>query len=181
MAKLLPLIIVVVGVLAGAGVGFVLKPEDKAEAHEEAHDGDAAEAKPDKKNSDKGGRGGDKSKKKKSGHGEKETSGVEYLEFRRQFIVPVVRENGVKALVVLDLTLEVEPGTASDTYRYEPKLRAAFLETLFALSHSGLFSGELTESRVTTTIQSQLLGTAKTVVGDKAKHVLVLGVLRQDI
>ena len=187
MKLLLPIIIVLVGVGAGAGVGFVMKPADDA-SHEETDDADHGD---DHGDSHAGAddHGGEKksSKKKKAkkddhggGHGEKQKSTTEYLEFRRQFVVPIIRENGVKALLVLDLTIEVAPGTASDAYAYEPKLRAAFLETLFRLSHTGMFSDDLTEPRVRDAIQEELLYTAQQILGDKAYDVLVLGVLRQD-
>ncbi len=194
MAKLLPIIIIVVGVLAGAGIGFVMKPAEETEHAEDAsaddHGDGHGEAKKDDGHGDKKkddhGKKADKKKKKKDshggGHGKKSDSpSAEYLEFRRQFIVPVVRENGVKAMLVLDLSLEMEPGTSSGAYSYEPKLRAALLETLFALSHTGLFSGEITAPEVTEVMEERLLITSRSVIGDKAKHVLTLGIVRQDL
>jgi len=173
MAKLLPIIIIVVGLLVGAGVGFVLKPSEPPAADAEKHDGHDD------------GHAAEKSKSKKKGssdgHGEKTGSAMEYLEFRRQFVVPVIRENGVKSLMVLDLTIELSPGSASGAYTYEPKLRAAFLETLFHLSHSGMFSNDLTDPKVRTAVQDELLFTAREILGDTARDVLVLGVLRQDL
>lgn len=190
MAKLLPIIIIVVGVLAGAGIGFVMKPAEETEHADDASADDHGEAEKDdghgEKKKDDHGKKADKKKKKKDSHGgghggKSDDPSAEYLEFRRQFIVPVVRENGVKAMMVLDLSLEMETGTASSAYSYEPKLRAALLETLFALSHTGLFSGEITAPEVTEVMEERLIVTARSVVGDKARHVLILGVVRQDM
>ena len=194
MGKILPILIIVLGIGIGGGVGFFLKPEaasevsdehaDDTHGEEKSNDHGAAKddhgaakdshgAKPEKKKKESsGGHGG--------GHGEK-SSTTEYLEFRRQFVIPVIRQNGVKSLMVLDLTIELKPGSASNAYSYEPKLRAAFLETLFRLSHTGLFSSELTDPRVRDTLQAELRDTAQTILGDTAVDVLVLGVLRQDV
>ena len=69
----------------------------------------------------------------------------EYVKLNNQFVVPVVEDGRVAAMVVLSLSLEVEAGNTEAVYQREPKLRDAFLQVLFDHANVGGFCGSFTD------------------------------------
>lgn len=122
-----------------------------------------------------------KAKNKGGGHGAKEAPGEGYMRFGRQFIVPVIGPNGVKSLIAMDINLEVPPSESETIYQSEPKIRDALLSTLLKLSNEGAFSGEVFDEGNLDAIRAELLESARSVVGEDALSVLILGFTRQDI
>jgi len=107
MGKLLPLILVLIGIGGGGGAGYMLRPAPaelaadeegtapKAEdhgtdSHEDGHDDEHKEDSHDDDHSD---------------HGEGADAPA-FVKLNNQFVVPVVYQEEVAALVVLSLTLE---------------------------------------------------------------------------
>ncbi|MEE3098544.1 MAG: flagellar basal body-associated protein FliL, partial [Pseudomonadota bacterium] len=72
----------------------------------------------------------------------------DYVKLDRQFVVPLVQQEQVKALVILTLSLEVDPGMSSEALTREPKLRDRFLQVLFRHAQSGAFDGVFTAGPV---------------------------------
>lgn len=104
----------------------------------------------------------------------------EFVKLNNQFIVPVVEDGKVVSMVIMSLSLEVEPGTTEDTYRQEPKLRDAFLQVLFDHANSGGFRGSFTDSANLVLLRDALGEAAETVMGKGVNNVLIADITRQD-
>ncbi|MEO8530640.1 MAG: flagellar basal body-associated FliL family protein [Deltaproteobacteria bacterium] len=104
----------------------------------------------------------------------------EFVKLNNQFIVPIIKEGKTDALVVLSLSLEVQPGKTELVYQREPKLRDAFLRTLFDHANLGGFSDNFTENGTMLTLRTHLLESAQAVLGKAVKDVLVIDIVRQD-
>lgn len=157
MAKLVPILFLIVGIAVGGGAGYVLKPAEK-ECVEEPCD------------------------KEKAEEVEPEKSEVEpnYIRLKNQFVVPVVKEDRVRAMVVLGLSLETEPGSEDLIYSREPKVRDTFLRVLFDHAHTGGFDGRFTESTRLSVLRVALLEAAHSVIGPTVSDILITDIARQE-
>ncbi|UWQ99202.1 flagellar basal body-associated protein FliL [Rhodobacteraceae bacterium S2214] len=108
-----------------------------------------------------------------------EVSGVEYIDLTNQFIVPLLIDGKVSAIVVLAIGLEVAEGTMQEVMLGEPKLRAAFLQTLFNHANNGGFDGNFTAFSTMQTLRRELLLVAQSISGSRVSDVLILDVVRQ--
>lgn len=162
IAKLLPILFLVIGVAAGAGAGLLFKPEPEIlqrntlRAHEGAPSKDAAD----------------------NAH---ETPDTEIVKLNNQFIIPVVNKSMISALVVLSLSVEIGPGRSAEVYAREPKLRDVFLQALFDHANIGGFDGEFTKARNMEMLRSALNKVAAGVLGDAVFGVLITEIARQDV
>ena len=160
MKLLLPIIFLVIGLGVGAGAGMMFAPEHPELACEgsdcpEADKTDAEEAKAE--------------------------DVLEYLRLQNQFVVPVVREQLVRSLVVLSLSLETKPEAVDTIYAREPKLRDAFLRVLFDHAHMGGFDGAFTESGRLSLLRVALLEAAQATVGKDVTDILITDIVRQEL
>jgi len=168
MKKILPLIIILVAGLVGGGGGYFFKasssPSDSKESVEEKH-GD-----PEKKKK--------KKKKKDKGHGSPEEEGetVSYMKFSRQFVVPVVRNGVPQVMMIFSITIAVEPSLSENAYLYEPRLRDAILARLLQLGSRGELTVITESTEMMAGAKSALLDTAKSIIGDGAREVLILDI-----
>ncbi|MGC9418344.1 MAG: flagellar basal body-associated FliL family protein [Rhodovulum sp.] len=170
MGKLLPVIIAVVGLLLGAGAGYFLRPApDPAPAAEHGGEGDHAADDGHAKDTHAA----------DDGHGE-DGGGTDFVKLNNQFVIPVVRNGRVGALVVLSLSLEVTTGGNELVYDREPKLRDSFLQVMFDHANAGGFDGAFTESGTMTMLRRALLEVAEQILGDKVRDVLIIDIVRQD-
>lgn len=106
---------------------------------------------------------------------------VDYVKLNNQFVVPVVQEGLVSALVLVSLGLETTPGTAELVYNWEPKLRDVFLQVLFDFANIGGFQGVFTAPSNLNTLRSALRGAAQKEFGDSVLDVLIFDIARQDV
>ncbi|MCX7286971.1 MAG: flagellar basal body-associated FliL family protein [Rhodobacterales bacterium] len=163
MRKLLPLLLALVGLGGGVGAGFFLRPAAEDPAHADAEDPAAM-----------------KDHATKEGAQEEEGTGPEYVKLNNQFVVPVVTDGRVSAMVVLSLSLEVEPGTTEAVYEREPKLRDAFLQVLFDHANVGGFSGSFTDGSNLILLRTSLKEASALVLGTIVHDVLITDIARQD-
>ncbi len=168
MKKLLPILLIVLGLGGGAGAGLMLRPappevvidpcgDMPAVDHADAEQPAPAPQEP-----------------------EEEDASREYVKMQNQFIVPVVTSDRVAALVVLALSLEVDPGQTEFVFSREPKLRDVFLQTLFDHANMGGFDGNFTNSNNLDTLRSSLFNVARRIVGPVVTDVLITDIARQD-
>jgi flagellar protein FliL len=185
MRKLLPLILGLLGLVAGGGAGYVLRPhpsattsedaaahgETKAAEGEAAPDAHAEAPKPEVAD------GGHD-----TGHGETDEHAApfEYVKLNNQFVVPVISGDQVAALVVLSLTVEVKTGSGEQVFAAEPKLRDSFLQVLFDYANADGFNGAFTQSGRMEHLRKALLEPARSILGDKVEDVLIVDIVRQD-
>ena len=165
MGKLIPIILALIGVGAGIGAGVMLKPEPAAvdvatcapaegETHAEipeATDENGDEIPP------------------------------EYVKMHNQFVIPVVEDGKMAALVVMSISIEVTAGGKEATFQREPKLRDAFNQILFDHANAGGFKGTFTSSNNMTVLRDALYEIAVKVAGPLVKDVLIAEIVRQDV
>ncbi len=172
MAKLLPIILVLIGLAAGTGAGIALRPppvvEDIAPAGcpEGEH---CAETPPQE---------GEHPAAAAEGV---DPTNVQYVKLDKQFVIPVVHEGRVSALVVMSLSIEITPEASQTVFEKEPKLRDSLLRVMFLHANSGGFEGQFTSSEAMKDLRGSLREAAREVLGPEATDVLVTDILRQDI
>jgi flagellar protein FliL len=187
MKKLAPLILALLGCAAGAGAGYVLRPAtgpsaDAADGHApEADDAEHAEPAPE--------HGTEATAAPATEHGEDAADAAdgehaenqpEYVKLNNQFVVPVVENGSVVAMVILSLSLEVAPGSTEAVYTREPKLRDVFLQVLFDHANSGGFRGTFTDGANLVVLRQALLEIARRTLGEVVSDVLIVDIARQD-
>lgn len=171
---LLPLILLILGTGAGAGAGFFLKPEPEP-VEEEMADVDptihclpgevhASEAKSDADDPAPEDEGAEKA----------------YARLNNQFVIPIVTDEMVSAIVAMTLTIEVVEGDQTTIFSAEPKLRDVFLQVMFDHANTGGFSGNFTTGANMSNLRKELNRAARSIVGDAALEVLILDIVRQD-
>ena len=105
---------------------------------------------------------------------------TEFAKIASQFVVPLVKGGEVQSLVVMSLTIEMAEGTTDAVYEREPRLRTAFLQSMFNHANSGGFEGNFTTSRNLEILREVLMTQARTVLGPDALDVLITDLVRQD-
>lgn len=160
MRKLIPLLLALLGLGGGIGAGLFLRPEPHAEelAGEDAAT-DHAEG---------------------TEEGEPEEGAPEYVKMNNQFVVPVMQEGRVSAMVVLSLSIEVDPGNTEAVYQREPKLRDLFLQVLFDHANIGGFNGSFTDGSNLIVLRTSLKEAAAMALGPVVHDVLITDIARQD-
>ncbi|WP_299204189.1 flagellar basal body-associated FliL family protein [uncultured Tateyamaria sp.] len=159
MKKLLPLIFLAVGAGAGVGAGVFLRPVPEP--------AETVDMEKPAKPSD-------------SAHKAEDLTDREYVKMNNQFVVPVLRDGAVHALVVMSLSLEVPAGQKDAIYSHEPKLRDSFLQVLFDHANVGGFDGAFTDANNLAVIRGALREVAIKDIGDQVSDVLIVEIARQD-
>ena len=182
LRKLFPLLLALVGLGGGIGAGMFLRPPAEAGAHaapeeggqpSEAHESSAEPAhEAEAAAEDHGEASGEP--------GDDSEDGPEYVKMNNQFVVPVVRDGRVDAMVVLAISLEVEPDNTDIVYAREPKLRDAFLQVMFDHANVGGFSGSFTDSSNLVVLRTNLKEAAAMILGTVVRDVLITDIARQD-
>lgn len=154
--KLIPVLLSLIGLGIGAGAGLFLRPTTDGPPVE-----DGAEA-----------------------HQPDETADPEvppeYVKLNNQFVVPVMDGGKVISLVILSLSLEIEPGTSQGIYAREPKLRDLFLQVLFDHANAGGFQGSFTDGSNLVLLRKALFEAAAGIMGKAVKDILISDIARQD-
>lgn len=158
MRKLLPIVMALIGLLAGVGAGkFFAEPPPPPEAEmaeAEPHDAAPSHAEPD--------------------------TGREYVKLNNQFVIPTIEDGQVSALVILSLSLEIAQGNRERVYEMEPKLRDGFLSVLFNHANAGGFRGAFTQSGNLEALRRALLESAHKALGPEVSDILIADIVRQD-
>ncbi len=166
MKKLLPILLILIGIGAGTGAGLMLKPEPAPESAEvvcadlEQHA--IADAKLPEADTE-------------------ESTDYEYVKLNNQFVVPIVDNERVVAMVIIALSLEVPTGETEAVYSREPKLRDAFLQAMFDHANVGGFRGTFTSTGSLELLKEALLNMAQKIMGDSVHDVLITEIARQDV
>jgi flagellar FliL protein len=165
LTKILPLVLLLIGAGAGVGAGMFLRPEP--EVLPETENVDSAEQ--------------DKAEEKEPYGPDNPAPEMDYVKMSNQFVVPIVKDKAVVALVVLALSLEVPLGSKEAVFRREPKLRDSFLQVLFDHANIGGFDGAFTDATNLTSLRTALREVGQKDMGAEIiKDVLILEIARQD-
>ncbi len=175
MKLILPLILLIIGTGGGVGAALFLKPAAPPESEHAAIDCVPGEtpvtaATPTAASHDSAG---------SDGHAE--TPETEYAKLANQFVVPVIADNKVAAMVVVTLGIAVPPGGKDGVFAVEPRLRDGLLQVMFNHANIGGFSGNFTSTSNMRTLRGDLLRSAQSILGDGVLDVLVLDIVRQDV
>ncbi|SDX23953.1 flagellar basal body-associated FliL family protein [Roseicitreum antarcticum] len=186
MAKLLPILIVLLGLFGGVGAGFALKPPavsadaagETAEGASGAAPGEAQpSAQPDaQSDAQPGARASPPAPQAPLPPLEARELAV----LANQFFVPVIEEDKVVAMVALSLTLEVVLEYADTALLHEPRLRDAFLQVMFDHANIGGFDGVYTAQRNMTALRTALRETGQRLLGSALIDVLITEIVRQE-
>lgn len=184
MKQLVPAIVAALCIALGSVSAFFLKgspsaPAAGAAAHAEAdtHGDDSHGAKTDSHGEAKssGGHGG-------GGHGSSAVPGeVTYYKFSREFVVPMIEDDKVKSLVILNLNLEIDPDAWQKLADKEPVLRDNIMTTLIKLSSGGRTLYSITEVESYETVRTMILANLRSEVSEGIHNVLILDMARQDL
>lgn len=158
MKKILPILLALIGTGAGIGAGMFMKndaPNEETVACSEPADDIIAEAAPSLE--------------------------LEFVKLNNQFVVPLVGENRVHAMMVMALSLEAAPGNREKIYAIEPKLRDQFLQVMFDHANVGAFDGNFTNSNSLDVLRRGLLDATQGLLGKTVTDVLITDIARQDL
>lgn len=191
MKMLFPVILAIIGLAGGVAAGHFLKPAPEPTATAGGDHGDSAKT---ASMADDHGGGGDhgedsfdpppedpSSIPEAADHDPEEDEKYEYIALDKQFIVPLVNETRVQAMIILSLSLEARIDGVDLVHRRSPKLRDVFLQVLFRHAHSGGFAGVFTGGQAMADLRAGLRDAAKGVLGDAVHDVLVTEIVRQDM
>jgi len=168
MRKVLPVLIVLIGLGIGAGTGLFMRPPSMVTTEcMDDGDGSCEEGVADQS---------------KNGEAtEPDPNNVYYVKLSKQFVVPVVKDSRVSSMVVMSLSVETTPAVGDIVFAREPKLRDALLGVMFLHANSGGFDGQFTSREAMKDLRGSLLEAARDVIGDDVYSVLVTDILRQDV
>lgn len=169
MKKLLPVIIAIVGLAGGIGAGAFLRPAPEVAAAPEC-DPATEDCSPEA--------------------AEYAASAVvevydaqkawDYVKLPKQFVIPIIKRERVSALVVLSLSLEVEPGNSDAVLARAPKLKDGFLQVMFAHANSGGFDGAFTTGQSMKDLRAALNVVAQRYLGETVNDVLIEEIVKQE-
>lgn len=178
MKILLPVLGLAIGIGAGLGAHSAFGPAagPSEPGGRSAAGSDGAESAADDHVDDKK-KPADPSKDKDK---DKDTTGTEFFKFARQFVIPLVRDGEVTALVTVTLSLESQPGMSEQIYAKEPKLRDVYLQVLFDHANTGGFDGGFTRPERLKPLRQALLDVSEAEIGDGLHAVLITEIAKQE-
>lgn len=165
MKKLVPVILALGGLGAGVGAGFMLRPDSSEPSEHAAVQPDGC-APPDHAMADP---------ELPIPH----EGPSEFVRLGSQFVIPILGQTSVTAMVMLSLSLEVAEGSKDDVINREPKIRDAMLRVLFDHSNAGGFNGNFIDPKGLDDLRHALREAAQKSVGSVVYDVLVTDMLRQ--
>lgn len=178
LAKLLPLLFLTLGIGAGIGTGLLLTPAPNSQAQDEDAHGEENQH---GENAVSHSQSKDKHAASSGDHDvDTGHSDTEYVKLNNQFVVPVVQDDRVVAMVVVSLSLETKYGLRDEVYAREPKLRDGFLQVMFDHSNMGGFHGAFTKSEMLELLRGALRDVARKELGQDVINVLIVDIARQD-
>lgn len=170
LAKLLPILFLLVGTGGGIGAGLFLMPGPGSGGQGSNQGPAGAQGGASAENAQMDGATGDAT----------DPLATEFVKLSNQFVIPVVKNDMIASLVVLTLNLETRVGVSENIYAREPKLRDAFLRVLFDHASMGGFQGDFTNAETLDLLRSALRQVAQKVSGADIIDVLIVDILRQD-
>ncbi len=186
MRFLLPLILALIGAGAGVGAGLFLKPTEESSVHaEKTQGGEAGQHAEAEASHGSASDAQSDDHAASADHGDAEThdpasTDSEFTKLNNQFVVPVLTDGKVKAMVVLSLSLETPIGKRELIYAREPRIRDTILQVLFDHANVGGFDGEFTRGDQMDVLRQELRLATKSLLGADIFDVLITDIARQD-
>ena len=170
MKLLLPLILLLLGIGGGVGAGMFLIPPPAVPEVASGPCGELADTDAEEGHATA-----------EPTHGAVVPAGREYARIANQFVVPLVSDGRVTALMVMALSVEVLTGSQDLVFAHEPRLRDAFLQVMFDHANIGGFDGTFTSSSNMSALRNALRSAARDALGEQVTDVLIIEIVRQDI
>lgn len=104
----------------------------------------------------------------------------DYVKLPKQFVIPIIKKERVSALVVLSISLEIEPGQSDAVLARAPKLKDGFLQVMFAHANSGGFDGAFTTGQSMKDLRGSLNNVARRYLGETVHDVLIEEIVKQE-
>lgn len=191
MKNIITALVAVICVVIGGVVGHMLRggggaTASAAEASAKEHGGDKSEEDAHgapKEKEKKDAHGGDK-KAAKDGHGgaSSASAGATYFRFSREFVVPIIQNERVASLVILNINIEADAVASDKLFSQEPVLRDVVMTTLIEISGDGRTFQSMTSIENYETVRSLILGNLQKKFPDMGiKNILILDIARQDL
>lgn len=178
MKQIVPSIVALLAISAGGGAAYFVKsgasPKAPSAAHESSGDESGAHAAPKPVKAKKGHGKSDK-------HGDAASSDVTYYKFSREFVVPMIEDDRVQSLVILNLNLEVDTAISQELFSKEPVLRDNIMTTLVKLSSGGRTLNSITDVDNYETLRAMILTNLQNEIPVGIRNVLILDMARQDL
>lgn len=180
-------VIVLIGAGGGFGAGMMLRPApEMAEAEGGEMDGEKKEAaEGDEKSEDTEEKaekeGAAKDEDTEDEEASEEGGSTTIVKMNNQFVVPILKEGRVSAMLVMSLSLETDVDAQELAFSKEPKLRDAFLQVLFDHANAGGFDGTFTGGDRLDQLRRLLRASTRKILGDVVHNVLVTDIARQDM
>ena len=163
---LVPLILMLLGIGGGVGAGLALmSPPEEEILADSCGDGHAPQAAAEEEHAPE----------------PATLENREYARMNNQFVVPVVMNDRVVALMVMSLSVEVETGGKEAVFSHEPRLRDAFLQVMFDHANMGGFNGAFTASSNMRLLREALQEAADKTMRGHITDVLIVDIVRQDV
>lgn len=192
MKNIITALVAVICVVIGGVVGHMLRggggaTASAAEASAKEHGGEKSEedghGAPKEKKAKKDDHGGEK-KAGKDGHGGASSASGEatYFRFSREFVVPIIQNERVASLVILNINIEADAAASDKLFSQEPVLRDVVMTTLIEISGDGRTFQSMTSIENYETVRSLILGNLQKKFPDMGiKNILILDIARQDL
>ncbi|QFU10283.1 Flagellar basal body-associated protein FliL [Rhodobacteraceae bacterium THAF1] len=166
MKLLIPIALALVGLGAGVGAGFALRPSPELPdvAQTENPCGEVAHTEPDHAKDDS--------------HDAPSGDPI-FVSLDHQFVVPIIKDGRVDALVVLSLTLETDSAAQDIAQKRKPRLRDRFLRVMLDHANTSGFEGNFTSNGKLDRLKTALMETARAEIGPGLYDVLLLDIVKQ--
>lgn len=154
MGKLIPVILIILGLGGGLGAGLMLRPQPDHETTQatETEPPPPPPSRPD-------------------------ASEIDMFEFPNHFMVPLVVEDRITSVVVIQIGLELRADARALVTASAPRLRDRLLQVMFDHANTGGFDGVFTAHDTLGLLRRNLLEAAQHTLGTD----VVLGVLITDL
>ncbi|OZB16889.1 MAG: hypothetical protein B7X53_07855 [Hyphomonas sp. 34-62-18] len=191
MKNIITALVAVICVVIGGVVGHMLRggggaTASAAEVSAKEHGGEKSEEDghgAPKEKEKKDAHGGDK-KAGKDGHGggSSASGGSTYFRFSREFVVPIIQNERVASLVILNINIEADAAASDKLFSQEPVLRDVVMTTLIEISGDGRTFQSMTSIENYETVRSLILGNLQKKFPDMGiENILILDIARQDL
>lgn len=187
MKKLLPVLMLLLGVGGGVAAGMVLKPapvEEHAAACGPAdpHGAPAADATSHAAETPGAPCPEAAEDPFAAPAAEKKPEGeLVYVAMEKPFVVPIFSGDKTVGMMVVALSVESDVEGAHVVEAVQPRLRDSFLKVMFRHANSGGFDGSFTTGQKIEDLKAALLAAARAVMGEApVGEVLITEIARQD-
>ena len=87
-----------------------------------------------------------------------------------------MKDGKPEMLMIFDINIEVDSSFSENSYSYEPRLRDAILSQLFIFANDGKLTQITQDTEALASVKATLLETARKIMGDSAREILLIDI-----